>query len=124
MIGVDSSPLAVAEGRGRLAPVAARILTNILYSARNARPDILKAVSYLACFFTCWTSMCDRRLHRLICYIHPTLNYRLIGWVGDVPLALQPHPFLRMQTSPSALPRSAAHLACISHSTGRIHASL
>ena len=44
-------------------------LMKILYGARNARPDILKAVTHLACFFTKWTSQCDRRLHRLVCYI-------------------------------------------------------
>jgi hypothetical protein len=65
----------------------------ILYGARNARPDILKAVTHLACFFTKWTTLCDRRLHRLVCYIHSTYNYRLVGWIGDGPSALQPHLF-------------------------------
>jgi hypothetical protein len=32
---------------------------------------------------TKWTTDCDRRLHRLICYIHTTKHYRMVGWVGD-----------------------------------------
>ena len=65
--------------RGRLAPVAARILMKILYGARTARLDILRAVSHLACYFTRWSSECDRKLHRLVCYIKSTLHVRMIG---------------------------------------------
>ena len=65
----------------------------ILYGARSARLDILRAVSHLACYFTKWTSLCDRRLHQLVCYIHSTYHYRLVGWVGDKPSELQPHLF-------------------------------
>ena len=74
--------------------MAARILMKILYGARNARPDILKAVTHLACFFTKCTSLCDRRLHHLVCYIHSTYNYLSVGWIGDAPSALQPHLFV------------------------------
>jgi hypothetical protein len=91
--GAASSPPAAAEDWGRLAPVAARILMKILYGARNARPNILNAVTQLACFFTKWTSLCDRRIHCLVLYIHSTYNYRLLGWIGDAPSALQPHLF-------------------------------
>ena len=59
--------------RGRLAPVAARILMKILYGARTARLDLLRVVSHLACYLTRWTSECDRKLHRLVCYIQSTL---------------------------------------------------
>ena len=110
----------------------------ILYGARNVRPDLLKAVTYLACFFTKWTSQCDRRLHRLVCYIHSTCNYRLLGWIGDAPSKLQPHLFadadfagcVETQRSTSGLhlalrgPNSCFPIAgvskrqtCVSHST-------
>ena len=79
--------------RGRLAPVAARILMKILYGARTARLDLLRAVSHLACYFTRWTSECDRKLHRLVCYINSTLHVRMAGWVGDRLEQLQPHMF-------------------------------
>ena len=65
----------------------------ILHGARSAWPDLLKAVTYLACYFTKWTSTCDRRLHRLVCYIHSTYKYRVIEWIGDTPANLQPHLF-------------------------------
>ena len=52
--------------RGRLQPIASKILMKILWAARLARFDLLRAVSHLATFVTKWTSECDRRLHRLI----------------------------------------------------------
>ena len=51
------------ESKGRLAPVAAKILMKILYGARMARLDLLRAVSHLACYFTKWSTKCDQRLH-------------------------------------------------------------
>ena len=68
--------------KGRLAPVAAKNLMKILYGARSARLDLLRAVSHLACYFTKWTSMCDKRLHQLVCYINSTLHHRMLGWIG------------------------------------------
>ena len=65
--------------RGRLAPVAARILMKILYGARTARLDLLRAVSHLARFFTKWTAECDRKLHRLVSYIHSSYHVRMVG---------------------------------------------
>ena len=67
--------------RGRLAPVAARILMKILYGARTARLDLLRAVSHLACYFTRWTSECDRKLHRLVLLhtLHPPCTYGGVG---------------------------------------------
>ena len=124
--------------RGRLAPVAARILMKILYGARTARLDLLRAVSHLACYFTRWTSECDRKLHRLVCYIHSTLHVRMVGWVGDRLEQLQPHMFadadfagcVTTQRSTSGLflcirgPNSCFPIAgvskrqsCVSHST-------
>ena len=116
--GVAPSPPAVAEDRGRLAPVAARILMKTLYSARNAQPDVLKAVTHLACFFTKWTYLCDRRLHRLVCHIHSACNYRLLGWIGTSRMHGN-HICSRMLILPGAWQRNAALRACISRSAGR-----
>ena len=55
----------------------------IRYAARLARLDLLRAVCHLACFITKWTPECDRRLHRLVSYIHTTKSQRMVGWVGD-----------------------------------------
>ena len=68
---------------GQLQSIAAKVLMKILYGARMARFDLLRAVCHLACFVTKWTSECDRRLHRLMCYIASTKHYRQCGWVGD-----------------------------------------
>ena len=65
----------------------------ILYGARLARFDLLRAVCHLACHITRWTSTCDRRLHRLVCYINSTKHFRMTGWVGDDIKHVQPHLF-------------------------------
>ena len=81
------------QDRGRLQPIASRILMKILWAARLARFDLLRAVSHLATFVTKWTSECDRKLHRLIGYIHATKHLRMVGWVGDELGCIKPHLF-------------------------------
>ncbi len=71
---------------GELRPIAARVL-KVLYAARMARYDLLRAVNSLACNVTRWAVACDTQLHRLMCYIHHSLDLRLVGWVGDQPEA-------------------------------------
>ena len=58
-----------------------------------ARFDLLRAVCNLACFVTKWTSECDRKLHRLVCYIASTKHHRQMGWIGDSADKLAPHLF-------------------------------
>ena len=82
-----------APDQGRLQPIAAKVLMKILYAARLCRFDLLRAVCHLATFVTKWTSECDRKLHRLVCYINSSKHLRMIGWVGDDLSALQPHLF-------------------------------
>ncbi len=76
---------------GFLGPIATRVLMKILYAARMARYDLLRAVCHLACNVSKWTSECDRRLVRLVSYIQSTLSYRMVGWVGDDLSHVQPH---------------------------------
>ena len=78
---------------GYLQPIAAKVLMEILYAARLARFDLLRAVCHLATFVSRWTSECDRKLHRLVCYIHSSKHLRMLGWVGDKLETLQPHLF-------------------------------
>ena len=54
----------------QLKPHAAKVLMKILYAARYARLDLLRAVCALAQFITKWDEQCDLRLYRLVCYIH------------------------------------------------------
>ena len=48
-----------------------------------ARFDLLRAVQGLASRVTKWSSDCDKALHRLMCYVQSTLNYKMSGFVGD-----------------------------------------
>ena len=48
-----------------------------------ARFDLLKAVANLAKNITKWNANCDKRLHRLICYVNYSLDLRLKGHIGD-----------------------------------------
>ena len=63
----------------------------ILWAARLARFDLLRAVCHLAQNVTKWTTDCDRKLLRLVGYIQYSKGYRLMGWVGDKLEQCQPH---------------------------------
>ena len=55
----------------------------ILYGARLARFALLRPIAALASKVTNWDSVCDRMLHRLVCYINSSLDYKLKGHIGD-----------------------------------------
>ena len=55
----------------------------MLYLARIGRPDILWSVNKLARSITKWTKACDKRLSRLISYIHHTCEYKQFWYVGN-----------------------------------------
>ena len=81
------------KSTGVLQPRAAKVLMKLLYGARLARFDLLRAINNLAAYITKWTPDCDKRLHRIMCYVDSTLKHRLIGFVGDKPCNMQPHLF-------------------------------
>ena len=56
--------------------VCSQIVLKCLYLARIGRPDILRSVNKLARSITKWTKACDKRLNRLISYIHHTCEYK------------------------------------------------
>ena len=64
--GSTSSGGATTEP-GVLSDIAAKVLMKVLYGARMARFDLLRAVCSLACSVTKWDKDCDRKLHRLMC---------------------------------------------------------
>ena len=73
------------ETKGHLAPHASKAVLKCLYLARKARPDLLWTVNDLARNVTKWNVASDKRLHRLICYIHTTYKYSLHCYAGDPP---------------------------------------
>ena len=50
-----------------------------------ARFDLLRATQGLASRVTKWSNECDVALHRLMCYIHSTVDAVLSGFIGDDP---------------------------------------
>ena len=68
---------------GELSQVCSHIVLKRLYLARIGRPDILWSVNKLARSITKWTKACDKRLNRLISYIHHTCEYKQYCHVGN-----------------------------------------
>ena len=73
---IDDHQLKLDEmtSKGILPPVAAKIVLKALYLARVGRMDLVWSDNVLAREVTRWTTACDRRLHRLISYIHHVLQ--------------------------------------------------
>ena len=74
---------------GVLREASAKIVLKALYAARFNRTDLLWSVNTLAREVTKWTVNCDKRLHRLISYMHFTKDMELQCWVGDDPKDIQ-----------------------------------
>ena len=68
---------------GELSPVRSQIVLKCLYLARIGRPDVLWSVNKLARSITKWTKACDKRLCRLISYIHHTCEFKQYCCVGN-----------------------------------------
>ena len=68
---------------GELSKVCSQIVLKCLYLARIGRPDILWSANKLARSITKWTTACDKRLSRLISYIHHTCEYEQYCHVGN-----------------------------------------
>ncbi|MDE0839722.1 MAG: hypothetical protein OSB41_11810, partial [Kiritimatiellae bacterium] len=83
LAGAVDDPKLEGAAPGRLQPIAARILMKLLYGARMARYDILRAIAYLATCVTKWTAQCDRDLHHLMLYVSCTRHLRQVSWCGD-----------------------------------------
>ena len=68
---------------GELSQVCSQIVLKCLYLARIGRPDILWSVNKFARSIAKWTKGCDKRLSRLIYYIHHTCEYKQYCHVGN-----------------------------------------
>ena len=71
------------QTKGLLSEQSARIVLKVLYLARIKRLDVLYSVNILAREVQRWTVACDKRLHRLISYIHHTKDWSQCCFVGD-----------------------------------------
>ena len=71
------------EPTGKLQSIASRVLMKVLFAARMARWDLLRATQALASRVTKWSRDCDVALHRLISYINSSLEVRMRGFIGD-----------------------------------------
>ena len=71
------------ESVEELSAVCPQVVLKCLYLARVRRPDISWTVSKLARSVTKWTRACDRRLARLISYIHHMSDYQQYCHVGN-----------------------------------------
>ena len=92
----------------------------VLYAARYARFDLLRAVCALAQQVTKWTRECDLKLYRLMCYIQGSLHIRMTGWVGDNPTDLSLHLFADADfagCAKTSRSTSGAHLALLGPNT-------
>ena len=81
------------ENKCDLSEVCPHIVLKCFYLARIGRPDILWSVNKLARSVTKWTQACDRRLARLISYIHFTSDYRQYCHVGNAAQQCRLEPF-------------------------------
>ena len=59
-----------------MSKVCSQIVLKCLYLARIGRPQIPRSVNKLARAVTNWTRACDRRLARLISFIHYTSEFK------------------------------------------------
>jgi len=71
------------EEPGHLSLDAAKIIMKALYGARLVRFELLWPICSSAREVSKWTRACDKRLHRLMCYIHHTPDHSLESFVGD-----------------------------------------
>ena len=81
--GIARPTLDEHEKPGRLQPIASKVLMKILFAARVARFDLLRATQSLASGVTKWSVECDIALHRLVAYINCSKDQFLEGFSGD-----------------------------------------
>ena len=71
------------ESVGESSQVCSQIVLKCMYLARLGRLDILWSANKLAGAVTKWTQACDRRLARLVSYIHHTNDFQQYCHVGN-----------------------------------------
>ena len=82
------------EPIGRLSSLASSILMKLMWISRLARPDLLRATTWLATKIHAWTASCDGHIHRVMSYLHQTQDSLLTGWIRDPKEALYVEMFV------------------------------
>ena len=68
---------------GTVSPVAARVVLTVLYLTRHNRPDVYWSVNNMARNLKGWRRAEDKRLKRLICWLHFTDDVIQFAYCGD-----------------------------------------
>ena len=63
----------------------------LLYSARNGRYDLQRAINSLGQYVHKWNDDCEEDLYRLMCYAQSSLRQRQYAWVGNYAKDITPH---------------------------------
>ena len=71
--------------KGQLTVHSSKCTMKVLWLARLARPDVMKACNDLTTKANNWSRNDDKRLYRIFCYLHTTRNHMLCGHIGDHP---------------------------------------
>ena len=69
---------------GELSKVCSQIVLKCFFLVRLGRLDIPWSVNKFVRSITKWTKACDKRLSRLITYIHHTCEYKHYGYFGNI----------------------------------------
>ena len=83
MLGKSSYFFVVVRYGRSCQEMCSQIVLKCLYLARIGRPDIIWSVNKLARSITKWAKACDKRLCRLISYIHHTCKCKKYCCVGN-----------------------------------------
>ena len=70
-------PIDDYDTQGALQHCAAKLIMKAYWLARLNRPDVLRALNELSRRFTKWSRNDDRKLHRLMAYLHFTKQFRM-----------------------------------------------
>ena len=69
--------------KDKLGVHSSKCTMKVLWLARLARPDLMKACNDLTTKANNWTRNDAKRLYRIFCYLHTTRNHILCGHIGD-----------------------------------------
>lgn len=78
------SPPEDFEIKGVLRSACSRAVLKCLHVTRVARPELRRAVNSLAREATRWTIISDKRLHRLLSFVHYNRDPASKSWIGNI----------------------------------------